>query len=483
MGYMNQIPSSNFYQSKPSSPNTPRDEDTQFFSLDESMTQSNPTYPNEFTTELPYSVNIDAQEPTTHFSMEKLDSLFELSTALEEQKVLTMEIALEADLVMGGTQLGNLYFSGESKQQKYAVAMEAISGKMALGIAAIVGAVLAAITAAIAYFSGKNDQAVPSVDNSNIIRHKQEMARLAQSAANRLSAEQLEKLSKMMQLNEAAMDGVKSRRAARNAVAQELHSDVPDHTVYAKQLRPFEMDHLSTGEYSALMGELLKTIDEIHPIGVLQDARLAYREMVAASKADSQQAHNGQSNSLKERYYQLLAKPREAHRQLMEQINKLKEKKSRIDAGQVELPKDINHALRHFVGAVTQRDIVTYANERLEIAQELERMRKEAQALQVNHTEANQGHGGIDQHGREVLSEVHGLLAVMIHADMLFQRYWKSLDTCANYLYWVATSVRYQVVLDLKQKGHARDAVMSDSGVQQLDSIIHALSSFRQKAK
>lgn len=481
MAYLNPLPPANFYQSKPSSPNTPRDEDTQFFSLEKSMTQSNPTYPNEFTTELPYSVDIETQEPSEHFSMEKLDALFELSAALEEHKVLTMEIALEADLLLGGSDLGNLYFSGESKQKKYTLAMESINGRMALGIAAIVGAVLAAITAAIAYFAGKNDQAIPSVDNSAIIKHKQEMALLAQSSANQLSPEALQTLNKAMQLTEQAKADIKARREGRN-VAQELHSDTPDHTPFAKQLNALEMDHLATGEYSALMGQLLKTIDEIHPIGVLQDARLAYREMVAASKADPKQGQNGETNSLKERYYQLLAKPRETHRLLMEQISKLNDKKDRLDAGQVQLPKDINHALRNFVGAVTERNIVSYANERKEIALELERMRKEAQALQST-TEANKVQGGVDQHGREVLAQVHALLAVMIKADMLFQRYWKSLDTCANYLYWVATTARHQLIIDLKQKGQARDAVLSNTSVQQMDRVIHALSNFRQRAK
>jgi hypothetical protein len=288
------------------------------------------------------------------------------------------------------------------------------------------------------------------------------------------------------QLDEAirVMDDYRGKSKTQKqgqSIAQEIHSDVPDHTVYAKQLAPLEMDHLATGEYSSLVTGLLKVMDEIHPIGVLQDARQAYKEMVKASQADPKQGQNGESNSLKERYYQLLAKPREAHRRLMEQLNRLTQKKHQLDGGRVELPKDINHALRNFVAAVNQPIIVSYVNERQEITQELERMRKEAQALQTSGGENK--NNAVDQHGREVLKEVHGLLAVLIKADVLFQRYWKSLDACANYLYWVVTSVRYQVALNLKQKGLARHAVLSDPGIQQLDRITHALSNFRQKAK
>ena len=479
MGYLNPLPDSNFYQSKPSSPNTPRDEGAQHFTLDDGMTQSNPTYPNQFATELPYSVDIEAEEPATHFSLEKLDALVELSAALESQKVLTMEIALEADLVLGGTELGQLYFSGEAKQKKYAVAMEAISGQMALGIAAIVGAVLAAIAAAIAYFTGKNDQAIPAVDNSAIVKHKQEMVKLAQMEAAQVPAETI------AQINEAlcgADEYLAKRKAQRegHSIAQELHSDTPDHTAFAKKLNAFEMDHLATGEYGSLIAGLLKVIDHIHPIGVLQDARLAYREMVAASKGDRQDSE-GSSNSLKERYYQLLAKPREAHRLLMEQIGKLSQKKASLDAGHVELPKDINHALRNFVAAVSEPEIVAYVKEREEIAQELERMRKEAEALKTTTGESK--NAGVDQHGREVLKEIHGLLAVMIKADLFIQRYWKSLDACASYLYWVITSVRYQTALDMKQKGAARHDVLANPGIRHLDHMAQALSNFRQRAK
>jgi hypothetical protein len=150
MGYM-QINPSDFNFDKPEIDRSQKN-----------MTQSNPTYDNEFSTALPYSVDIAAEDPPGHFSMERqmvalekqMTQLTTLRTALESEGKLTMNLAMECDMAIHDTQLVRTYFEALPASEKYDVAMEAMSGGMIAALAAVGAVVVALIVKLISMFKG-----------------------------------------------------------------------------------------------------------------------------------------------------------------------------------------------------------------------------------------------------------------------------------------------------------------------------------------
>jgi hypothetical protein len=189
---------------------------------------------------------------------------------------------------------------------------------------------------------------------------------------------------------------------------------------------------------------------------------------------------------------QLMANPRRVHGVLVQELNKLAAKQHQLDSGNVKFPEGINEALRTFSQAVSSPEIMAYARDRAEMAKELEYMREEAQKAQKMFAEESKKEksgadtsfkGEIAKHGRELLKELHGLLAVVLKVDLTFQRYWKSLDASAKYLSHAVSTVRWNMSLKLADKGLSRQQIAQQNDIKQMDGIVQSLEKFRTRAK
>lgn len=431
---------------------------------------------------------------------DKYGKLLSYKTALESQKTLSLELALECDLTMGDTTMGNLCFCEKSEEEKYEMAMEAISLGLAAMLAAMAGAVVAIITYAIHHFFHRNDEkTTPAVNMVDEVKFKQDLLEHAKRCGAQTGPEATAELK-------AAIQGLehytKRKKAERNAgkktvPAQEDYGAKPhvsDHVGYIPPLNALQMDHLSTGEYTQAMMGLLKTVDQSRPMSVLEDARHAYRELVQAAQRDIGKETNPDEHipALKQHYMQLMANPRRVHAVLVQELNKLAAKQQQLDSGNVKFPEGINEALRTFSQAVSSPEIMAYARNRAEMAKELEYMREEAQKAQKMFAEESKKEksgadttfkGEIAKHGRELLKELHGLLAVVLKVDLLFQRYWKSLDVSAKYLAHAVSTVRWNMSLKLADKGLSRQQIAQQNDIKQMDGIVQSLEKFRTRAK
>lgn len=418
---------------------------------------------------------------------EKYGKLQSFKTALEQEKVLTVNIALECDALMGNNDMACLCFGDEAPAQKYEMAMEAIH----LGLAALLASMAAAVTAIIIYainhFRGsevKGNVVDWEKFEADKLKFKQQMIEHARKDAELMDSEVLKEL-------DAALRNAK--RVTKNygkSVATE--SAIPDHAGYVRPLSALEADHLSSGEYTRAMMETLKVVDASAPMQVLEDARHAYRELIKAGESEmGKPADPEHISALKQHYMQLMARPRRVHAAIMEALNKVMKKQHDLESGNVKFPEGLNQALRTFTEAVSSREIGFYAKNRGEMVRELEYMREEAQKAQKlfaneSKQEQNAGKGNfstdLTKHSRELLRELHGLLAVMLKVDLLFKRYWKSLDGSAKYLHHVVSTVRWNTALKLRDSGHSKQSIDSNADIQRMDNIMVALDNFRKRA-
>lgn len=439
---------------------------------------------------------------------DKYGKLINFRAALEQEKVLSVGLALECDSALGTDDMARLCFCDKSSEEKYEMAMEAIH----LGLAAIIASMAAAVAALIYYAiqhfgggggggsSGSGGGGGGGADfNQALVKHKQEMVQLAAKEAASVDSEVIKELNDALQQSknfsaqrktEQQRQQQKLAKYGKSNLAQE--SDIPDHANYVRPLSALEADHLSTGEYTRAMMDLLKAVDESAPIQVLEDARHAYRELVKAGESEMEKpATADHVSALKQHYMQLMARPRRVHAALMEKLHLIEKKQQELESGGAKFPQGINQALRTFSEAVSSPEIGRYAKDRPETVRELEYMREDAQKAQKlfaneskqEHT-AGKGNFSMDlsRHSRELLKELHGLLAVMLKVDMIFKRYWKSLDSSAKYLHHVVSTVRWNTALKLQDKGMGRQAIASDQSIRQLDNIMIALDNFRKRA-
>lgn len=425
-------------------------------------------------------------------------------TALESEKLLTTSIALECDMAIGEPEVSRICFCDASKQKKYDLALEAIDFRMSGIIDTMSSTMELAISKMLKFFEGVSAGGVAA---ANVSPEKLEAQRhLADEISHEtLSGDVVSIINHEMQ---AAVTGKSNSKPApdvehapaKDAVAMERDSGdftrnphIADHAGYVRPLTALQMDCISTGEYTKLMQELLKVVDEANPVQILQSARQAYKEMMQATTRDAtEEAHTHEHVSgLKQHYMILMAAPRRVHASLMAELNKVGAKQSHLDAGNVEFPKDINSALKQFTAAITSHDVNSYVKNRAEMIPVLERMRTEAKGTQdttkqaQQHAQQGKSYGmnrGAGDHAREVLKEMHGLLAVMLKVDITFQRYWKSLDTVANYLHFVVSTARFKLSLKLQDKGMDKHAIFNDTNIRQMDRIMGALRGFRDKA-
>lgn len=389
--------------------------------------------------------------------------LLSYRTALESEGSLSLNVAMEADSLLGGGEFVKLYFDGSiPKARKHVVAMEAMDGGIMALMAVGAGAVVAIIVKIIQYFKGTHggkEQALDAMQKSarNLTLHGD-----AQIAASQALV------------------------SSQHQVAQEDYFKpyLTEHAMLVKPLTPLQLDHLSTGEYSRGMQGLFRTVAETHPVQLIGSSRQAFRDLLRTLKdvpGDDLVAE------LKQGYAKLMEKPQAAHRELMTKINELRDKEERLANGQVEFPHDINHALRCFTAALASRDLASYVEAREAMLPELERLRKEAeevragfeQAKGVQHSDLSRM---LTEHSKEVLRELHGLLAVMLKTDLEFQKYWKSLHVTAKYLHYVLGMARWKVYKDLQEKGTLRRELEADPALQQLDAAMSALDEFYKKS-
>ena len=483
MGYMNSNPPSNFYQSRPSSPNTPDDGSS-------AMTQSNPVWPTEFATPLPFSVDIAPEDAGTYFSMEqelrdlssRVSKLDGLKAAMEGADKFSMNVALECDSVLKTDYFTKLYFSEGGRVQKHAIAMEEVSLGMAALIAAVSAAIAGLIVALMAALSGETKGAEGGGGggpiNPTTVKEKQKAAEeLGHATVTGEAA---------AAANEAIYEAAKGNHGHKVATEDfRTGPKVGDHPGYAKPLNAFQMDHISTGEYSRYIQELLQSVLRINPMKTIGEARMAYRQLLESDRHPEEAAKD--VDALKDKYYKLMADPRAAHKVMMDGLNKLEAKHRALESGDVKFPQDINHALKLFSAAITNPVITSYVNDRHDLLPLLERLKEEAnQARSTFEAEQKKGDSHfsnqVGRTGRDVLKEMHGLLAVMLKTDVLFQRYWKSFDAVASYLSHVVSLSRWKVMLTLKDKGLDQHQVAQDSNIQQLDKVDKAINTFRQRA-
>lgn len=429
----------------------------------------------------------------------RMDRLSTLKVELEQSARLTTTIALESDMALESYDMTALFFGGESRQKKYELAMEAVNLGLAAIMLALAAAITAVIVAAIRMLRGEEAGTNGEVESLNPVAVAEVQKGVGQALVeyNQLTPDAKAECEDVLQ--QAKSGKVKRKKRAVKAAEEKTkpgiaterdQSEFPDYVGFVAPLSAFQMDHLSSGEYTQLIDQFLQTIDQSHPVGVLQDGNNAYRELVQASK-NEQPVTDDHVSALKEHYIHLMANPRRLHAILMEQMKKLDNKQRMLDAGQVQFPESLDHALKTFAQAITSASVTAYARNRVEMAKELERMRVQAQAAQKIFTDekANEKvgqkgvHSDVVAHGREVMKELHGLLAVMLKADLAFKKYWKSLDACARYLHWVVTTSRWNLSLSLHEQGQDRAAIASNGSIQRLDSVGKALESFRNKAR
>jgi hypothetical protein len=397
---------------------------------------------------------------------------------LAESKSLTLELALEADRLFDCTDYSKMYFEPGAKSKKYNVAMENVNVGMVALIVAAAAAIAALITKIIHDISGSGSGGNGGGGGLSL--------KVVQT--QKVAAEQLKSIQLSGEALKAANDALHDTRPAANDphhghhdlrpamlshnVALERQSVDSFHQHYAKALTPFQMDIISTGEYTDLMAELLKEVDHQHPVGVLQDARAAYRGMLETM-------HDGgnEQEAKRSKYIEMVAGPKRVHRELMAMLKKLSDKHARLDQGHVEFPHDLNTALKLFTAAATRHEIVGYAQDREDLLPVLEHMRTDANEAKEKLKDAK----ALPQTAQEVMREIHGLLAVVLKVDMLFVRFWKSLSECTRYLEVVVTSAKLKLKEDLKNDNHTGGDAEASSSMQQMDRVLAALGNFRGK--
>jgi hypothetical protein len=397
---------------------------------------------------------------------DRLVNLLELREQMKEAGALSVNFALESDRLLSTQDASKLYFGDGSKVKKYEVAMESIDGGIWALIAAGAAAVVGIIVAVINHFRGKGSSSGVASGVSS------EAFKAATAAVQPLTH---------LALPAPAIHEANQLMAHQPKIATEDFGHSPhvaDHAGFVKPLTAFQMDHLSTGEYSHLFQDVLETMERTQPMHVLEDARRAYRQVTAGN-------HAGDVSASKQHFMQLLANPRRAHREVMEKVNAAKAKEERLNSGEVEFPKDINHALKLFTSAVTSRALALYVKEREELVPELERLRHEAEQVKKaidEQAKKGEAHSEMANQSKEVMKEMHGLLAVMLRVDISFQKYWKSLNIDSKYLHHIVSTARWKLVLNLQDKRMTRLQAQADPSVQQLDKILSALEGFRKKS-
>lgn len=382
-----------------------------------------------------------------------------LCTALESEGSLSLNLALECDQVCG-TQLSKLYFSDVPKQKKYVLAMEEIDGRaLAIGTALAVG--LAAFIALIVrHFTGKAVKGEVA---------KQMNSKAMQDVAAYMSKVQHEELTG------AARDETNKamENAGKSNVAQErLETNHNAHPGYVRPLKPVQGDILATGDYAKVMLDLLGTANDIQPLVTLKTAGHVYHELNTATSPMTEDHY-------KTHYYQLMAEPRKAHAELMKQINTVMAKETSLNSGTAVFPKDINSALRNFTHALTAPALHAYVQERDTLVPELERLRAQAQAASKTGTAITTGQVNS---AREVMKEVHGLLAVILKTDIMFQKYWNDITGIAHYLYAAVSNAKYQLTRRLRDnKGLDPKRIALDPGILQLERLQVILDGFMNR--
>lgn len=387
-----------------------------------------------------------------------LDKWLTVSISIESEKVLSLETALECDQILKGDTYARLYFSGDvSKQEKYRIATEGIADKMAEATKAISQNMGKMIDHLVVHFKrhiGPGEVLSPA-------ELQAKSASVEQILHEMLGGEALQTANQALHHAAKTPPGM-----SHLASAQELFSmDPVKHQI--PPLTAAQADILATGEYTRLVEELLEVVDQVQPVQVLSAARKAYGQALAKGGTTEDPA------TLKANFFQLMAEPKKAHQKLGEAIKKIEDKHASLDSGHVDAPKDINHALRSFTQAATSTQIANYVRDRAELIPELERLRHEA-------VQSGAGTENID-HARDVFREMHGLLAVILKSDVVFQRFWQNLNASCAYLQAVMGQAELNLRNRLIEKGTLPSKMETHPEIVQIHRIGHALEVFRKR--
>lgn len=457
---------------------------------------------------------------------EKYGKLLQYRTALEEAKMLTPHIALECDAVMEDGVVLKTCFCDEEEQKKYDIAMEAISGGLALLIAAIAAALGSLIVHLIAHYKGQAvENGLKSGTSTNTFKEWSATAGVLECAE--ISGEVAQALNEEMQAGSTGKASTKelkvNPRGKRNQVATEDSTSYkystdttgwevpkthPEHQGeavkpqnapgYIRPLTSLQRDHLTRGEYSKIMVQTLKEVDDAHPAKVLADTREAYKTMLLAGHRDEAAAREADPtkqqqylDGLAQQFERLMDSPRKVYQLCAESLQRLSAKAVELNRGAPAVPEEFHQALRVFAQAVQAREILYYAHTREALIPELEKLRAEIAESQTFYSQTQKEHDegkstGFDanlaKHGKKVLTDIRNLIGALMQIDMQFQQYWKSLNAAAHYLYFVASQARLKFALALIEDGVDRKEVKDDFAIRQLDHILGMLESYRQKS-
>lgn len=457
---------------------------------------------------------------------ERYGRLLEYRAALEQAKVLTPNIALECDAVMDGGQVLKACFCGENEEKKYDIAMEAINGGLALLLSAIAAALGGLIVHLIAHYKGQAvEDGLKSGTSTNTFKEWSATAGVLERAE--ISGEVAQALNEEMQAGSTGKASTKklkvSRRGKRNQVATEdatSYKHRPDTTGwevpkthpekqgevpkpqaapgYIRPLTPLQRDHLTRGEYSKVMVQTLKTVDDVHPVKILTDTREAYKTMLLAGDRDEHAAKEADPakqqqylDGLAQQFERLMQDPRRVYQICLEGLQRLSSKAAELGRGAPAVPEEFHQALKMFAQTVQAREILYYAHTRDALIPELEKLKAEISQSQTFYTETQKEHDegkstGFDanlaKHGKKVLADIRNLIGVLMQIDIQFQQYWKTINVVAHYLHFVASQARLKFAMALVEDGVDRKDVKDDFAVRQLDHILGMLESYRQKS-
>lgn len=458
---------------------------------------------------------------------EKYGRLLEYKAALEEAKVLTPNIALECDAVMEGGALLKTCYCGEDDQKKYDIAMESINTGLALIIAGISAALGGLIVHLIKFYRGEAvSSGLKQGTSTNTFKEWSATAGVLERAE--ISGEVSQALNEEMQAGstgKASSHKLKvNRRGKRNQVATEdatnyqkpldikgwevpkTHpekSDQPTPTPqsapgYIRPLTNLQRDHLTRGEYSKVIVQTLKVVDDAHPAKVLVDTREAYKMILLASDRDESAASQADPShqqqyldGLAQQFERLMENPRHVYQICMEGLQHLTSKAAELGRGAPPVPEEFHQALRAFAQAVQARELLYYAHTRDNLVPELEKLKGEISQSQTFYTETQKAHeegkatgfdANLAKHGKRVLSDMRNLIGALLQIDIQFQNYWKTINAAAHYLYFVASQARLKFAVALMEEGVDRNELKDDFAIRQLDHILGMLESYRQKS-
>ncbi|MDR3392355.1 MAG: hypothetical protein P4L77_11535 [Sulfuriferula sp.] len=454
--------------------------------------------------------NVAPEGEPTHFSMEailtdldsKLGRLFEIHTALESHGKLTLDIAMECDQEFQ-VNWTRLYFTDVPKRQKYQVAMEELSAGLLTLLAAAAAALIGLIVHLIQWYSGGGEGGAGDIDTSGVELYQSAAEKVAETTISNTTAQEalVEVIKEVKHQNQSATSQAGDYSPKAYKAAEKDHGSKPlvrNAPGYTKALTPLVRDHLSRGEYSRAIVEVLMHLKNAHAVKVVQDTRDAYALALTTGDGEEKKASSGDEaaqqayvDQFKQKITALLAEPTVVYKDLHAVYTKLTAKAAELGRSAPAVAEDYNASVKVWAEAVASPEILAYVKLREELAPQLEALKKEVEAskqyladVQKKHAsgEATKFDHELAEVGKTVMKSLRDTLGVLGGIDQQFMHYWKSLNAATHYLAFVVSEARRRVVVVLVGKGESKETIESSEAVQQMDKIIAALEPFRQKS-